>query len=436
MKKLYYNILKELLILLRDPAGLAILFLMPLLLIILITLTQDDAIRSVNGGQIKMLLVDHDQGAFGSLIKDGLSGNNDLKLVWKIDGEPLTDDQLKSLISKGEYKAGIIVSKNSTQEAKAKILDQIQAIVESAETKGDPDINPGVRIYFDPAIKDVVKRSLTSAVKMAAQGAESGLMINVLFSELSEVIETEDTVSLSILNALKEIKPDAMPKQVIQISVSYSGSESAHIKPTVTQNNVPAFSLFAMFFIVIPLAGSLIAEKNEGTYDRIMTLPVSYLNILSGKTVAYLIVCFLQFILMVFVGVIIFPLLLGLPGLEIGNQYFAIFMATIASALSAIGFGLLVGTFSSSHNQAAMFGAILVVMMAALGGIFMPVHMMPENLKIISNLSPLRWGVESYLQIFVRGAGISVIWKQIALLVMFFIVSVTISTIRFGKKTR
>ena len=97
----------------------------------------------------------------------------------------------------------------------------------------------------------------------------------------------------------------------------------------------------------------------------------------------------MQFIVMALVGIFLFPNVLGLPGLEMGTHYFTILIATLASALSAIGFGLLVGTYSSTHNQAAMFGAILVVIMAALGGIFMPVYMMPENLKLVSNLSPL-----------------------------------------------
>ena len=134
---------------------------------------------------------------------------------------------------------------------------------------------------------------------------------------------------------------------------------------------------------------------------------------------------------MVLVGVFIFPALLGLPALEMGNQYFSIVIATIVSALSAIGFGLLVGTYSSSHNQAAMFGAILVVIMAALGGIFMPVHMMPENLKLVSNLSPLRWGIDSYLDIFVRGAGLAFIWKNLLLLFGFFGVSIVVAVKRF-----
>jgi len=55
------------------------------------------------------------------------------------------------------------------------------------------------------------------------------------------------------------------------------------IKPTLIQNNVPAFALFAMFFIVIPLAGSLLAERKDGTYTASEPCLLPILLILLGK---------------------------------------------------------------------------------------------------------------------------------------------------------
>ncbi len=431
MRKLYFNIRREILTLIRDKAGLSILFLMPLLLIIVITLTQQNAIQSVSSATIELLFIDHDQSTMGELVRKGLSGSDEFNLITQYKSKPLTDSMVKALVARGKFRVGIIISENTTEEAKQKIISGLQTLIEGDEKEGDTAKVHGIRVLFDPAIRDIVRISILNAVKMATTGAESSLMTNVLFSRLSEVIETKDSVSLMILNALQDVDVDELPQQVVEVGESYPGSSNVIIKPNITQNNVPAFSLFAMFFIVIPLAGSLIAEKNEGTYDRIRTLPVSYLNILTGKTVAYLMVCFLQFLLMVLVGIFVFPYL-GLPALETGNHYFAIFVATLVSALSAIGFGLLVGTYSTTHNQAAMFGAILVVIMAALGGIFMPVNMMPENLKLISNLSPLRWGIDSYLNLFARGAGLVGIWKNLVLLFAFFVVSLGIAAKRFS----
>jgi len=431
MRKLWYNISKELLILVRDLPGLAILFLMPLLLIIVVTLTQNNALQSASGTNINILFIDHDKSTMGALIKESLVAGEEINLVEQYNNKPLTDSLISVLVADGKFKAGVIIAKNTTNEAELKIISDLRKLVEGEEDEEGAGNIEGVQLLFDPVINGVVKTSILNAVKMATKGAESGLMTKVLFSQLSEVIVTDDSASLEVLETLNQIEISDLPQQIVEVNNGYSGNSSKTIKPSITQNNVPAFSLFAMFFIVIPLAGSLIAEKNEGTYDRIRTLPVSYLNILMGKTLAYLLVCFLQFLLMVLAGIFLFPHLLGLPALEMGDQYLAIFIATIFSALSAIGFGLLVGTYSSTHNQAAMFGAILVVIMAALGGIFMPVYMMPENLKIVSNLSPLRWGIDTYLDILVRGAGLVYIWKNLLLLLGFFGVSLAIAAKRF-----
>jgi len=431
MRKLWYNICKELLILVRDLPGLAILFLMPLLLIIVVTLTQNNALQSASGANINILFIDHDKSIMGALIKESLVAGEEINLVEHYNNKPLTDSLIRILVADGKFKAGVIIAKNTTNEAELKIISGLRKLVEGEEDEEGTVNIEDVQLLFDPVINGVVKTSILNAAKMATKGAESGLMTKVLFSQLSEVIVTDDSASLIVLETLQQIEISDLPQQIVEVNDGYSGNSSKTIKPSITQNNVPAFSLFAMFFIVIPLAGSLIAEKNEGTYNRIRTLPVSYLNILMGKTLAYLLVCFLQFLLMAMAGIFLFPYLLGLPALEMGDQYLAIFIATIFSALSAIGFGLLVGTYSSTHNQAAMFGAILVVIMAALGGIFMPVYMMPENLKIVSNLSPLRWGIDTYLDIFVRGAGLVYIWKNLMLLLCFFGVSLAIAAKRF-----
>lgn len=430
MRKLFYNVKKELLILMRDIPGMAILFLMPLLLIIVITLTQQNAISSVNGNNIEILFLDHDQNSYGKMVREGLQKCDELMLIEKYHDSKLTDSLAENLVEKGKFKAAVIIEESTTEKTKEKIIRDIKNLI-GGEKEDETTQVSGIRILFDPAIKDIVKTSIINAVKMAKTTAESSLMTTILFYQLPEVIKTDDPSSQEILSALQQVTMSELPHQIVNVKESFPENENRVIKSSITQNNVPAFALFAMFFIVIPLAGSLITEKNEGTYDRIRILPVSRMNILMGKTLAYLIVCFFQFILMVLVGIYVFPYLLHLPALDLGTNYLGIFFATVISALSAIGFGLLVGTFASTHNQAAMFGAILVVIMASLGGIFMPVYMMPENLKIISFISPLRWGVDSYLDLFSRGSGLTSIWQNLLLLLGFYIVSIWVAAKRF-----
>jgi ABC-2 type transport system permease protein len=216
---------------------------------------------------------------------------------------------------------------------------------------------------------------------------------------------------------------------------SYALKDKSSIQPSVIQNNVPGFILFAMFFIVIPLAGSLVTEKNEGSFLRIRSLPVGLSVILGGKVIAYLMVCLLQFILMIGIGTWVFPTFFGFPPLDLGHQYFAIFIATVAASLAAVGFGILVGTTATTHNQAALFGSVMVVLLGIISGTFLPIHIMPVFIQYLSYLSPIRWGIDNYLNLFIREGTIASILPNTALLVLFFGFAMITSIVIFAKRT-
>ena len=189
-----------------------------------------------------------------------------------------------------------------------------------------------------------------------------------------------------------------------------------------------------MFFIVIPLAGSILQEKQQGTRDRILTLPVSWVTLLLGKITVYLLVCLAQFIVMIAIGIYLLPQITALPPLSLDVNLLALVAITLASGLAAVGFGMLIGTLSSTFNQAAPIGSTLVVILAILGGIFVPNYMMPELVSKISFISPMRWGSDAYYNIFSRDAGMGMVLRHFSLLIAFFIVSLTISYSSISKR--
>ena len=59
-----------------------------------------------------------------------------------------------------------------------------------------------------------------------------------------------------------------------------------------TQHNVPAWTIFAMFFVVMSLGSSIVREKLSGSFIRLKTLPTNYFIALISKQITYLIVLF------------------------------------------------------------------------------------------------------------------------------------------------
>jgi ABC-2 type transport system permease protein len=183
-----------------------------------------------------------------------------------------------------------------------------------------------------------------------------------------------------------------------------------------------------MFFIVIPLTSNIIKEREEGSMIRLHTLPVSYLSIFMAKVGVYLIVCFIQFILMVLAGIFILPLF-NIPPLDISNHYFSLIIMVIISSLAALGYGILVGTIARTHQQAAAFGSVSVVILATLGGLWVPIYFFSDVMRKIASFSPLNWAHTGFLDIFLRDASIIDILPAIFKLLIFFAITIGLAGI-------
>ena len=313
----------------------------------------------------------------------------------EIDKVPVNLSQARTLIERGDYKFGVIV------------LPADSAII----------------LLIDPTLQETFKTSVTNSLSYIIKGTATKEAMNGILGNLPE--NMKPVILGMVAQSMQKLPP---------IHETYALKEKSAIEPNVIQNNVPGFILFAMFFIVIPLAGSLITEKNEGSFQRLRSLPVRLSAILGGKVLAYLVVCLLQFILMMAIGTWVFPTFFGFPQLQLGHQYLAIAIATVAASLAAIGFGIIVGAAATTHNQAALFGSVMVVLLGIISGTFLPIHLMPEFIQYISYLSPIRWGIDNYLNIFIREGNVMSILPNTILLILFFGFAMISSIAIFAKR--
>ncbi len=125
-----------------------------------------------------------------------------------------------------------------------------------------------------------------------------------------------------------------------------------------------------------------------------------------------------------------------MPVLEMGTEPAAILFVVIAAALAASGYGVMLGSIAGTYEQASMFGAVSVVIAAALGGIMVPVYVMPKNMQQISNISPRAWGLNALTDIFVRQGNIKSVLKEIIYLLSFFAGTLTTGWIFFNYRER
>ena len=413
MLRLLASIRKEFLLLVRDRAGLAILFLMPMGLILVMTLIQDVSFRKLNESGLSILFLDEDRDSLGDAVRKGLEGSGFFQVVTTLDSSGLTKEKVLKEIARGKYQIGIVIPKGTS----AMIRTRAKGLVRRTLSEGDsrkslsiPKNKEGTKIIlvFDPVIKSSFKQSVRNALENFTSRIENKMTFQIFASEIGALMP-------------KDRKPLLDPGNLVQIEEVYATNQYNEVVPNSVQHNVPAWTIFAMFFIVIPLTGNLIKERESGTTLRLRVMPGSYAHVLSSKIFVYLVVCLIQFFLMMLVGIVILPWF-GLPALDPGHQKSALLVLAVSTALAATGYGVLLGTVATTHEQAASFGSVSVVILAAIGGIWVPVFIMPAFMQKLSRLSPLNWGLEGFYDVFLRGSGIVEILPYAGLLLGFFLV--------------
>ncbi|MDN4014183.1 ABC transporter permease [Chryseobacterium gambrini] len=408
--KLWRSFIKEILLLKRDIGGIVIIFVMPLLLIITITLIQDSTFKNLEGTKIPIIFIDNDKSEISQNIKKEFENGKTFELLTNF-----TEKSAEKAVFGGDYQMAIVIPKNLTKNINSNVESKVQTIVSSFGLENDPTSvkespvkSDDIHLYFDPATNIGFKNNVMTAVNKMVFEIENKKIYKAFQDQLGT---TEDLGKTKNLINFKEITPK---------------KGKTDIMPNSVQHNVPAWALFAIFFIVVPLSINLVKEKSQGTSVRARISPTPYFVHILGKTFTYLIICVIQFLLMVAVGIYLFPYM-DLPQFDVTGKMFPLIVVTIFAGLAAIGFGVLLGTVANTQEQSAPFGATSVVVLAAVGGIWVPVFLMPEFMQTIAKFSPMNWGLNAYYDIILRNSGIGGIAKEIIFLFLFYIAMVAIS---------
>lgn len=412
---MWQTIKKEITLITRDTGGLVILFLMPLLLILIVTFVQDGTYRNFSKEKIAILLIDNDKDEISQKIKEHLDSSALFNIVSSKEGKPFTEEMARRLVLQGKYVMAIVVPEKLSSDTKLRVNQNVSRMVSlfsgmSAEETTDNKQTQAknIRLYFDPTLQASFKETVKGAIRNMMAEVET----HYIYHSLEEYMEAEDSIGIDQQSIVfEEISPKSSDEKII---------------PNSVQHNVPAWALFAIFFIVIPLSTNIIKEKTQGTGLRVFTSPQPYSLFLTGKIMVYIVVSLIQFVLMLLVGLYIFPLM-GLPSLVVTGKITLLAVMAAASGLSAIALGVLLGTLAKTQEQAAPLGATITVILAAIGGVWIPVFAMPHTMQTIAKISPMNWGLQGFYDILLRDGGCSAIAPEIGLLLAFSAICFCIS---------
>lgn len=360
MSALIASIRKETLLVLRDWHALLVLFLMPSLFIVIMSLALQEQLGERTALQLSGWLLDNSNSTASAEFVD------ELKQQQHLDFSPTSDAQ--ATLSTNKRLFALTLSPNFTVA-----LDDIS-------------LAPGVTLRFAPELPQRDRLLISAAVQDAFARFNT--------NDIAE--------SLGYDRAYAE--QQLLRKDFIQTQTNAQGP-----RPNAVQQSVPAWLIFAMFFIAIPISTTVIQERQQRTLIRLRTFGVGMGVIYSAKLVPYFLINQLQLILMLALGALLLPLL-GADGLSLQVNLPALFAIGAATSIMALAMASLIAALARTLEQATAISGAINILLAAIGGIMIPTFVMPHIMQTLAQASPMNWALEGFLAILVRGGS----WADIA----------------------
>lgn len=439
MTKWLATLIKEWRILSRDRTGLLLLFAMPAALVVAMTLVQDNVLRRSGGLQVAGVVVDQDGGEVGKRLAAALISSEVVSFADTVEGHTPDPEEVAGWIEDGRFQFLAIIPEGITEAVKKRVSGRIDNLMAGEASEEIADLySAEVALHFDPTLRHVYRTAVEGAVSRAVATVQTAITLQYLGDALNQNLEqriaeaTGGYAQQGEGRLVPSLESDALFTPVVDVVPNGAGISGTERLPTAVQQNVPAWALFGMFFIVVPLSGAVIRERREGIWARLMVMPVSKTILILGKLSAYVGVCLVQFACIVLVGKWLMPLM-GTDTFMLGEHKGAIILVAILSALAANGFGLMLGVVARTNEQAAILGPLCVVIAAALGGIMVPVFAMPQIMQTISRGSPLAWAHEAFMDLLVRESSLMQIWGNLSLLLFFFLFTLAVSIVVLKK---
>ncbi len=308
------------------------------------------------------------------------------------------------------------------------ILATPSSDVEMQRLLDHSDVDGVVRVL--PGFGRDIDRGRTTSVQVLVDGTNSNTA-SLVGSFASQVIARYSNVVLQ--------------KQQMEKMVGRTSASGGPIHPTIPQLDarprvwfnpdlksrnyfVPGIVVNIITLVTLMLtAMAIVREKEIGTMEQLMVTPIRPLELILGKTLPFALVGLFD----TFLAVVVARLLFHIPFL---GSAWLLLLASLAFLLTTLGSGLFISTLARTQQQAMMSTFFYFQPVFMLSGFTFPIRNMPAVIQWVTYLNPARYFMEVVRGIFLKGAGIDVLWPQLVALTIFGIAILGLSAIRFHKK--
>lgn len=386
---------KDLKINFSDRNGILLMLVAPLILSAIIGASFGNVLMSNDAipfDPIPVLLINDDSAQMGQQLAETLSGITEVLDVTTMDDL----DEARQLVSRSEARAAIYIPANFTTA----VQDSQQSAQAEVEFYADPSatITPNiVRSILAQLLNNFNAGSISAEVTLAQllpHASELGPQMANLADSLTQAIS-------------QQFNEDGMLRS--QLNLISVGEEASQTAVSPFAFFAPSMGLLFLMFAMMDSTRSILEEELNGTLFRLLATPLSHGQLLLGKVGGIFFSGLVQFWVFVLASRLIFNLYWG--GTAVG-----LVLVVLAVVTAYTGLGLFIAAFAKNANQAAIISSVVGLVMAALGGNFVPADNFPDWIQNLSKLTINRWALDGLTELTINGGGVGDITQITAVL--------------------
>lgn len=394
MKKLLYIALLKVKLMLKDKTAFIWILLAPIVFVVIISFAYSGG---SSDGEVKypVSLINLDNGSYSKELID---------MIKKDQGFKISEEDYetaKENVENGNTSMGIVIPEGFSSALKNGEIKSI-GILKLQDNESTMAMSTVIYNYL-------------YQLKVSVNTGDSAATV------LSNMGKIKDGEKDSIENKLES---DVL-KNLSSPAITYKSENVSTDKKDgldgLSYTAIGIFVLFIMFF-VMSSAGSILEEKETGTWNRVVATPTGDYSIMGGYMLGSLVQGWIQVGLLVIVSRFIFKV-------NWGNSFLGLFLLFTCFLIAVIGLGVALSSLVKSKAQLSILSPIITMPTCLIAGCMWPREVMPDFMQTIANFVPQTWVMKGMTDLVSRGSDISAVLLPCAVLmvfaVIFFIVGLT-----------
>ena len=387
MKILWYIAKKDLLQVLKDRSSFLLLLVVPLALIAIIGAALGSFSNNSSQITITVAVNNQDSGYVGKAVADALKiDTSSLKVTMN---QYNNADNVVQQVKDSNADVGVIIPSGTTNmliaTSQGNKLTRNLVSVYSLPNSNDPRVK-----LVQNLVTDVVNQLVNAQYAGSSAVSQVYKVCNLPGNHCAQHTIAAATIAQSVGNA------GVVASQNTQVQLLTAGQAP---KVNIFDQTVPGYAIFFALFSINAAAATILQEKEDGTFRRLLIAPVQKYALLGGKLLA-------QFLLTLLQLAILFTISYFLFHLDVAS-WPALILLLVGASFAATGLGILLVSVVKTRRQLAPIVTLVTLLTSAIGGAWWPLFSEPMWMQQIAKIGLTAWAMEGLNSIMIYGRGFS-----------------------------